>query len=183
MHSMEGKMSDKARDIVEKRIGKCLLGEAHEIQHTQLLLSQARAEYDINRPKQWVILVLGLLAGVITGVVVPWGINKVTHSLYSRKSLDNIMKTLLGSYEIEDALTDELMIVAYEYNSERPRFYSKWFAKHNEAVYEVPIGNATGASSAAPTFFDPKVNFNTFGMEELLIDGGIICNNPSMYAY
>ena len=47
----------------------------------------------------------------------------------------------------------------------------------------MPVGNATGASSAAPTFFDPKVQINGYGMTELQIDGGIICNNPALYAY
>jgi hypothetical protein len=47
----------------------------------------------------------------------------------------------------------------------------------------VPVGNATGASSAAPTFFDPKSQTNGYGLFELQIDGGIICNNPSLYAY
>lgn len=50
-------------------------------------------------------------------------------------------------------------------------------------MYNVPVGNATGASSAAPTFFDPKVNIDGYGFTELLIDGGIICNNPAFYAY
>ena len=45
------------------------------------------------------------------------------------------------------------------------------------------IGNATGASSAAPTFFNPKVQRDGIGYKELQIDGGVICNNPSMYAY
>ena len=47
----------------------------------------------------------------------------------------------------------------------------------------MPVGNATGASSAAPTYFDPKVQTNGYGMTELQIDGGIICNNPALYAY
>ena len=47
----------------------------------------------------------------------------------------------------------------------------------------MPVGNATGASSAAPTFFDPKVQVNGYGIQELQIDGGIICNNPALYAY
>jgi patatin-like phospholipase/acyl hydrolase len=47
----------------------------------------------------------------------------------------------------------------------------------------VPIGNATGASSAAPTYFDPKVQQNMYGLIEMQIDGGIICNNPALYAY
>jgi patatin-like phospholipase/acyl hydrolase len=47
----------------------------------------------------------------------------------------------------------------------------------------VAIGDATGASSAAPTYFDPKVQKNMYGLTELQIDGGIICNNPALYAY
>lgn len=45
------------------------------------------------------------------------------------------------------------------------------------------LGDATGASSAAPTFFDPKTYFNGYNMKELLIDGGVIFNNPGLYAY
>lgn len=47
----------------------------------------------------------------------------------------------------------------------------------------MPVGNATGASSAAPTFFNPKLQINGYGLTELQIDGGIICNNPALYAY
>lgn len=168
---------------MEQKIGKINLSDPNSIKNTQMLLAQAKANYELNKPKMWIVLVFGIIVGMILGVNIPYLINKINHSLYSRKSLDNIMKTLLGDYKIDQALTDELMIVAYEYNSERPRFYSKWFAERNKDIYNVPIGNATGASSAAPTFFDPKVNVNGFNMSELLIDGGVICNNPALYAY
>jgi len=39
------------------------------------------------------------------------------------------MKDMLGGYKIKDALTKELLIVAYDYNGQQPRFYSKWFSK------------------------------------------------------
>jgi len=48
---------------------------------------------------------------------------------------------------------------------------------------DLSLGTATGASSAAPTFFDPKTHINSFKMKEMQIDGGIICNNPALYAY
>ena len=32
-------------------------------------------------------------------------------------------------------------------------------------------------------YFEPKLQINGYNMTELQIDGGIICNNPSMYAY
>jgi patatin-like phospholipase/acyl hydrolase len=45
------------------------------------------------------------------------------------------------------------------------------------------MSDATGASSAAPLFFEPKRYVNKYGLQELLIDGGVICNNPTLYAY
>lgn len=93
------------------------------------------------------------------------------------------MQELLGDAHINDAITDELLVVAYDYNSQQPRFFSKYFSNEDAGIYDVPIGNATGASSAAPTYFDPKVQTNLYGLTEMQIDGGIICNNPAFYAY
>ena len=39
------------------------------------------------------------------------------------------------------------------------------------------------ASSSAPIYFDPKRRTNRYNMNETLIDGGLICNTPSLYAY
>jgi len=50
-------------------------------------------------------------------------------------------------------------------------------------IYDVKIGDATGASSAAPTFFDPRVNTNHYDFTELQIDGALVANNPGFYAY
>ena len=93
------------------------------------------------------------------------------------------MKVLVGKYKFSDVLSDELLVVAYDYNSQQPRFFSKYFSSIEPAIYDVPIGDATGASSAAPTFFDPKTQIDGYGFTELQIDGGVICNNPAMYAY
>ena len=42
---------------------------------------------------------------------------------------------------------------------------------------------AAAASGSAPAFFDPTSHTNGYGIEEKLIDGAVICNNPSFYAY
>jgi hypothetical protein len=47
----------------------------------------------------------------------------------------------------------------------------------------VHIGNATASSSAAPTFFNPHEVINGYNLTELQIDGGTICNNPTLYSY
>lgn len=112
------------------------------------------------------------------------------------------MEGYLGDTNFKQILTEELMVVAYDYNSQEPRFFTKLFAENRPGEYEyydadvigkdgkhtrerrdVALGTATGASSAAPTFFDPKTHVNGYNMRELQIDGGVICNNPSLYAY
>lgn len=45
----------------------------------------------------------------------------------------------------------------------------------------VPV--ATASSSSAPVYFDPNTVHTNYNLTESLVDGGIICNNPSMYAY
>lgn len=42
---------------------------------------------------------------------------------------------------------------------------------------------AVGASSSAPTYFDPLSYNDNFNIKDNLVDGGIICNNPAYYAY
>ena len=42
---------------------------------------------------------------------------------------------------------------------------------------------AAQASSSAPIYFDPTSRVNNYGFNEKLLDGGIICNNPGLYAY
>lgn len=121
---------------------------------------------------------------MVLGIAIPKGIDRLSHANYNRASLDHIMHELLGQYSFNQALTDELLVVAYDYNSQEPRFFSKYFANMYESIYGVSIGNATAASSAAPTFFDPRVQVDRYGLvTELQIDGGVICNNPGLYAY
>jgi patatin-like phospholipase/acyl hydrolase len=74
-------------------------------------------------------------------------------------------------------------VVTYDYNSQQPRLYSKYFLNNNSKIYNVTLANATSSSSAAPTYFKPKVNINGYNMSEYLIDGGIIGNNPSLFAF
>ena len=81
----------------------------------------------------------------------------LSHSNYNRKGIEGIVEKLFGYVPIKDALTKEICIVAYEYNSHEPRIYSKYSASEDPATFDVGIGNASEASSAAPIYFDPKV--------------------------
>ena len=74
---------------------------------------------------------------------------------YSRSSMDKIMAELLGGWTFKSVYPHELLVVAYEYNQQEPRFFSKYFNYLDSGNYNVTVGQATGASAAAPTFFDP----------------------------
>lgn len=104
-------------------------------------------------------------------------------SKFSRKSLDNVMKGYFGKRYFPEMTTNELMVISYEYNSQEPRFFSKYMTQENPGIYNTTIGNATASSSAAPTFFNPHEVINGYNLTELQIDGGTICNNPTLYAF
>ena len=76
-----------------------------------------------------------------------------------------------------------MVIASFDYNSYTPRFFSKIFSKQYPNIFDVKLREAVGGSAAAPTYFDPLSRKNGFGYEESLVDGGIICNNPVMYAF
>jgi patatin-like phospholipase/acyl hydrolase len=102
---------------------------------------------------------------------------------YSRVGLDGEAQDKLGDATFSDVQVTELLIASYEYNSQTPRFFSKYFEKMDPGQYEVPLKIAVGASSSAPTYFDPLTWNNSYGIMDTLVDGGIICNNPAFYAY
>lgn len=51
-----------------------------------------------------------------------------TNSLYDRSSIEELMRQLIGKRNITEIITDELIVVTYEYNSQKPRLFSKYFA-------------------------------------------------------
>jgi predicted acylesterase/phospholipase RssA len=53
----------------------------------------------------------------------------------------------------------------------------------NPAVYNVTLALATEASCSTPMYFKPKEYVNGNGVDEVLVDGSVIADNPSMYAF
>lgn len=75
------------------------------------------------------------------------------------------------------------MVISYDYDNEEPRLFSKQFLRDRNEYRNVSIGDAVGASAAAPGYFDPKLVTNKIGFTEALIDGGVIANSPAFYAF
>ena len=74
-------------------------------------------------------------------------------------------------------------MTTFDYNSMTPRFYSKYFIDIDHGNYNLPIRDAASASASAPVAFSPLIRKNEFDITEAFIDGGVICNNPALYAY
>ena len=96
---------------------------------------------------------VGLIIGALLGYYVPLGLYKLTRSTYDRRTIDNLLTDMFGQYRMEDALTDEIMTIAYSYNAQQPRFYTKYNSKNNSAVYNLTMADAVGASSSLPIYF------------------------------
>ena len=85
---------------------------------------------------------------------------------------------MYGTTMLNEAITTEVMLVAYDYNAQQPRLFTKGNAIKHPELYNLQFKDAAEASAAAPIYFAPKVVGN-----QTLVDGGIIANNPSLYAY
>lgn len=99
------------------------------------------------------------------GIGVPGAIDLLSNSLYDRSAIENLMHELIGSKNISSAMSDELLVVAFEYNSKQPRFYSKYMSNFDDGIYDVQMSKATGGSSAAPVFFEPQHLNDEYGTE------------------
>ena len=51
--------------------------------------------------------------------------------------MEGLMNDLIGKRNISEAMFDEVLLVAYEYNSQQPRFYSKYFTYIDNGIYDV----------------------------------------------
>jgi patatin-like phospholipase/acyl hydrolase len=100
-------------------------------------------------------------------------------SKYNRKYLDDILKELLQDSKISQALCN-VGVLSYCLEKESPTLWTNYAAKA-KPYKDHYISDIAGATSAAPTYFAPKV-IPTKGEDETLteIDGGIYANNPSV---
>lgn len=64
-------------------------------------LDARKAKFEARKHRKFYCLAGGVVLGVALGYLVPWGINKVTHALYQRTELENIMEEYLGDADFE----------------------------------------------------------------------------------
>ena len=160
-----------------------LTQDQNQIMSALDLLANEESSYKSNYFKMWLFMVFGIILGLAFSPMVVVVSSTLGYSFYKRDGLDSLLLEYLDHNTFEDITIDELVIASFDYNSHTPRFFSKHFAQMSPSQYDVELRIAVGGSAAAPTYFDPEVYDNGLGYQESLVDGGIICNNPVMYAY
>ena len=132
----------------------------------------------------WVSTTIGFLVGILFAPTVIKLSQYIGLSLFNRDGLDSLTLEYLGeNNDWSTILQDDLLLTTFDYNGMRPRFYSDYFIRKFPGFYNLKIHQAAAASASAPLAFSPLIAKNKFNINEALIDGGIICNNPALYAY
>lgn len=91
---------------------------------------------------------------------------------YSAAPLDSLLKEYFGDTKVSDAVV-EVMVTTYDLQLRRPRVLKRWRAREN-AQEDCFMREAARGTSAAPTYFEPAA----VG-DRILVDGGVVANNPA----
>jgi hypothetical protein len=96
---------------------KCESQDYWQIKEAERILNESEIKYKESKDKKWIIMSIGLVLGAVLGYYVPIGVYKVTRSTYDRDVFDRLLVDMFGNYTIDDAITDEVMAIAYSFNA------------------------------------------------------------------
>jgi len=110
-------------------------------------------------------------------------VNGIADEHYGHETLEALLLDYMGDATLTDCLKP-VVITAYDIERRAPYFFktSRAGADPDRNHY---LRDAARATSAAPTYFEPKVVHGLGGAKtrRALIDGGVFVNNPAMTAY
>lgn len=101
---------------------------------------------------------------------------------YRHDGLEGLLNKYFGDARLKDALKP-LVVVSYDLEGRKPFYFKSRLAKENPNEEDFLLREVTRATSAAPTYFEPKKLRNGQGQHYTLVDGGVCANNPSIVAY
>ena len=113
---------------------------------------------------------------------------------YDRSGLDNILKEKFSDSLLSDTLKP-VIVISYSLDRSSPHIWSTYAINNKKSPNNYFLRDIAGATSAAPTYFSPKIitgydggacylNSEANGTKTLCYeaDGGIYANNPSIVA-
>ena len=99
--------------------------------------------------------------------------------IYNHAGLVSVLRKHLNKTTMGQAVTD-VMLTAYDMKYRETVFFKSWKKEHKG----LSMLDCARATSAAPTYFEPKhMKIDNNKGKRTLIDGGIFMNNPAMSGY
>lgn len=95
---------------------------------------------------------------------------------YSVKGIEDCLDKYIGQVKMSQLLKP-CIITSYDIS----RRQTKFFAQHDKVDFFVK--DVCRATSAAPTYFKPKLLKDLSGNQYACVDGGVFANNPALCAY
>jgi len=83
-----------------------------------------------------------MIIGGLLGYFLPIFIFDVTTPDYDRSYFDKEMENMFGDVQVKDTLTNDVMLVAFSYNIQEPRFYSRYAADKDPLTYDISLSLA-----------------------------------------
>jgi len=96
---------------------------------------------------------------------------------YSHEALEKVLHKYFGDKTMGDCKTP-VMVTSYDIERRKTIFLKSWHQDHSELL----CAEASRATSAAPTYFEP-VKLQWAEQSRTLIDGGVFINSPAVSAY
>lgn len=99
---------------------------------------------------------------------------------YSREGLRALVLEMLGSTRLSAAMAD-VIVPSYDWKAGRPFVFRSRGARNGDLI-DPTMAQVAMATTAAPTYL-PAFRLRTPEKELVLIDGGVVANNPASIAY
>jgi len=128
------------------------------------MIVKERTEYHGNIFKRWFVLGFGVFFGIALSYATTQVLSLVSSATYDRSGLEEGTEIYFKNKTWDDIAVDELVVNAYEFNSQQPRFYSKYFRHAKKGTHNVMLRTAMGGSGAAPIYFDPETHYDEYGI-------------------
>jgi len=102
-------------------------------------------------------------------------------SKYSSEGISDVVYKYFNNINMSESISNTL-ITSYGIEGDCPVYFKSSNAINKQEYWDYPMYKIAQATGAAPTFFPPVELKNQKGERHLLVDGGIVRNNPSQSA-
>lgn len=98
-------------------------------------------------------------------------LRQISSDKYPVNGIEEVINNWFGDKKLSEASTKTL-IMAYDLAQSQAKMFKSW---DND---DTTVFTAARATTAAPTYFAPLIQD-----DHIYVDGGVVANNPSIYAY